>query len=127
MLTPGTLSSFSRSPMVSFWTGRPFATTARINPFSTSRGLTKLPDRFHRKLDEAKIFSYTAYSFPGLMAVCEKLARQVLMRSGGRIEQHGGEEIFVIPVKAPIPSPFEDIKNPLPVANSVFAEAEKAG
>jgi hypothetical protein len=92
----------------------------------TSIGLSKLPDRYHKKLDEAKIFSYTAYNFPGLMAVCERLARQALAKAGGRVERKGGEEIFVIPVKTPVPSPFEDIKNPGPIANSVFTPEERA-
>jgi hypothetical protein len=72
------------------------------------------------------VFSYTAYDFPRLVAVSDKLARQALARMGGRVEMRGGEEVFVIPVKAPAPSPFEDIKNPGPVAGSLFNEAEKA-
>jgi hypothetical protein len=92
----------------------------------TSLGLQKLPARYYRKLDETKVFSYTAYNFPGLMAVSEKLARQALVRSGGRIEQSRGGDVFVIPVRPPAPSKFEDIKNPGPIANSVFTEAERA-
>jgi hypothetical protein len=92
----------------------------------TSRGLSNLPDRFYRKLDETKVFSHTAYDFPGLMAVCEKLTRQALARTGGRIEKRAGEEVFVIPVKRPVPSRFEDIKNPGPIAGSLFTEDEKA-
>ena len=93
----------------------------------TSMGLAKLPPRYYAKLDETKIFSYTAYDFPRLMAVCDKLARQVLVKAGGRIETNSrGEEIFAIPVKKPAPSAFEDIKNPGPIAGSLFTEGEKA-
>jgi hypothetical protein len=92
----------------------------------TSMGLSRLPERYYGKLDESKIFSYTAYNFPGLMAVCDRLARQALEKAGGRIERKGGKETFVIPVKAPVPSAFQDIKNPGPVANSVFTVEEKA-
>jgi len=92
----------------------------------TSLGLSKLPDRFYKKLDETKIFSYTAYNFPGLIAVCDRLARQALVRAGGRVEKKGGEEVFVIPVKQPTPSKFEDIKNPGPIAGSLFTKEEKA-
>lgn len=92
----------------------------------TSLGLKKVPARFYRKLDETKVFSYTAYNFPGLIGVCDKLARQALIRSGGRIEKRRGEEVFLIPVKQPAPSKFEDIKNPGPIAGSLFTEAEKA-
>jgi hypothetical protein len=92
----------------------------------TSLGLSKLPPRFYRKLDESRVFSYTAYNFPALLAVCDRLARQALPRSGGRIERKGGEEIFVIPVKAPAATKFEDIKNPGPPAGSRFTEQERA-
>ena len=90
-------------------------------------GFSKLPDRFYRKLDEKTIFSHTAYNFPALLDVCEKLARQAVVRSGGRIEKDAdGEEVFVIPVAAPKPSKFEDLKHPGPIAGSRFTEEEMA-
>jgi len=93
----------------------------------TTLGLSKLPDRFYKKLDETKIFSYTAYNFPGLIAVCEKLARQSLLTAGGRVEKNPrGDEIFLIPVKPPAPSSFEDIKHPGPIAGSLFTADERA-
>jgi hypothetical protein len=93
----------------------------------TTRGLSNLPDRYYRKLDETKIFSHTAYNFPRLLDVCEKLARQGLVRVGGRIEKDAtGAEVFVIPVKAPTPSKFEDLKNPGPAAGSAYSDAEMA-
>lgn len=92
----------------------------------TTVGMSKLPDRYYKKLDETKIFEYTAYNFPALMAVTEKLARQALIREGGRIEKKGGQEIFVIPVKPPAPSKFEDVKNPGPIAGSMFTPEERA-
>jgi hypothetical protein len=92
----------------------------------TAVGMSKLPDRYYRKLDQTKVFSYTAYTFPALIAVCDKLARQALMREGGRIEKKGGQEIFVIPVKQPAASRFEDVKNPGPIAGSMFTPQEKS-
>jgi len=93
----------------------------------TTRGIANLPDRYYRKLDETKIFSHTAYNFPRLLDVCERLARQGLTRVGGRIEKDAnGEEVFVIPAKAPTPSKFEDLKNPGPIAGSTFTDAEMA-
>lgn len=93
----------------------------------TALGLAKLPDRYYRKLDEKRIFSHTAYNFPALLTVCEKLARQALVKEGGRIEKDTqGEEVFVIPVKKPAPSKFEDLLKPGPIAGSRFTEAEAA-
>jgi hypothetical protein len=49
----------------------------------------------------SKVFSYTAYDFPGLIAACDRLARQALVGSGGRVETSRGGEVFIIPVKPP--------------------------
>jgi len=87
-------------------------------------GMSKLPERYYRKMDLTKNFNYTAYNFPALIAVTEKLARQALIKQGGHIEKKGEEEIFVIPVKAPAPSKFEDLKNPGPIAGSKFTPEE---
>jgi len=93
----------------------------------TALGLGKLSDRYYRKLDEKRVFSHTAYNFPALLAVCEKLARQALVKEGGRVEKDAqGEELFVIPVKTPVPSKFEDLLKPGPIAGSRFTEAERA-
>ncbi|MEN6575057.1 MAG: ADP-ribosylglycohydrolase family protein [Phycisphaerales bacterium] len=93
----------------------------------TSRGIANLPDKYYRKLDETRIFSHTAYNFPRLLDVCEKLARQGLTRVGGRIEKDAnGEEVFVILVKPPTLSRFEDLKNPGPIAGSVYTDEEMA-
>ncbi len=54
---------------------------------------------------KSREFSHTAYNFPKLIDVCEKLAREFLARHGGRVERDAtGEEVFVIPVKAPCPA-----------------------
>lgn len=93
----------------------------------TALGLEKLADRYYRKLDEKRVFSHTAYNFPALLAVCDKLARQALVQEGGRVDKDaGGEEVFVIPVKKPVPSKFEDLLKPGPIADSRFTEAERA-
>ena len=92
----------------------------------TALGLAKLPDRYYRELDEKRVFSHTAYNFPALLAVCEQLARQALVKEGGRIEKdERGDELFVIPVKTPVPSKFEDLLQPGPIAGSRFTDAER--
>jgi hypothetical protein len=93
----------------------------------TTRGMKNLPDRYYKKLNEKGVFSYTAYTFPGLIEVSEKLARQAVVKAGGRLEKNAaGEEVFLIPIKATTPSRFEDLKHPGPVADSRFTDAEMA-
>jgi hypothetical protein len=59
------------------------------------------------------------------LAVCEKLARQAVVRAGGRIENDAiGEDIFVIPNEAPRPSKFENLKAPGPIAGNVYTDEE---
>ena len=93
----------------------------------TTIGFENLPARFNTGLDEQRQFSHTAYNFPKLIDVCEKLARQFLARHGGRVERDGtGEEVFVIPVKPPVPSKLELSWAPGPIANSRFTPEEMA-
>ena len=94
--------------------------------FSTL-GFNKLPARFSENLDHEKNFVFTAYNMNTLMDVCEKLTREFLLREGGRIEKdRNGDEVFVIPVKAPQPNKLELSWAPGPIENSLFTDAEKA-
>ncbi|MGE5610680.1 MAG: ADP-ribosylglycohydrolase family protein [Bacillota bacterium] len=93
----------------------------------TTIGFSKLPDRFSKELNETAVFDHTAYNFPRLIDVCEKLARQVVVKYGGRVEKDAnGEEVFVIPVRPPTPSKLELSWAPGPIANSRFTEEEMA-
>jgi hypothetical protein len=93
----------------------------------TSVGLSKIPDRFVSALDNEGKFSHTPYDFPKLVAVCEDLARQVVVRHGGRIERDAaGREAFIIPVEEPKPSALEQCWEPGPIAGSRFTEKEQA-
>jgi hypothetical protein len=92
----------------------------------TTLGFSKLPARFNTGLNEEAVFSHTAYNFPALLDVCEKLARQSLIKAGGRIETaDNGKEVFLIPVIAPQPSPLELTWHPGPIANSRYTEQER--
>ena len=88
----------------------------------TSIGFSKLPPRFNSGLDENRNFSYTAYNFPALLDVCEKLARQIVAAQGGRMETVNGVEYFVIPVTKPQPPALELSWDPAPIANSRFTD-----
>ncbi|MHC4643809.1 MAG: ADP-ribosylglycohydrolase family protein, partial [Planctomycetota bacterium] len=91
----------------------------------TSLGFSNLPDRFTSAIDPEGKFSHTPYNFPLLVHVCESLAREAVLKNGGRIERDDkGRETFVIPVEEPKPSALEQCWEPGPIANSRFTEAE---
>jgi hypothetical protein len=93
----------------------------------TALGFSNLPERFVSAIDAQGKFSYTPYSFPLLVHVCETLARQAVLRQGGRIEREAeGSEVFVIPVQEPRPSVLEQCWEPGPAANSRFTPDELA-
>jgi hypothetical protein len=92
----------------------------------TTLGFSALPDRFTRELNQEKKFSFTAYDFPGLLAVCEKLARQYVVRAGGKVITENGQEVFLIPAQVPRPSALELSWAPGPIANSRFTPEEMA-
>ncbi len=90
-----------------------------------ARGFKALDAKYVEKLDYKREFSYTAYNLPSLFAVCEKLARQVVVRNGGRVEKDAsGAERFVIPVKKPVPDQFIPTWNASAPAHSVFTKEE---
>jgi hypothetical protein len=91
---------------------------------ATTIGKAELPSAYVAALNPEGVFSHTAYSFPELVKVCEKLARQAVVKYGGRIETTSDGDVFVIPVKKPQPSPLEQCWEPGPVANSRFTEEE---
>ena len=91
----------------------------------TTMGFKNLPDKFKSALNPEGKFSHTHYNFPILVKVCEQLARQAVKRAGGRIEKNkNGHKVFVIPVRKPKPSKFEQCWQPGPAANSKFTTKE---
>jgi hypothetical protein len=93
----------------------------------TTRGLSRLPDRYYRRLNEQAIFSRTAYSLPKLICVCGRLDRQAPAKAGGPVEKDAsGEDVSVIPRRTPVPGKFEDLKNPSLIASSAYSEDDKA-
>ncbi|HET6444414.1 MAG TPA: ADP-ribosylglycohydrolase family protein, partial [candidate division Zixibacteria bacterium] len=93
----------------------------------TSIGYSNIPRRFKSALDSKGKFSHTPYNFDSLVAVCEKLTRQAVIRSGGRIERVArGKEVFVIPNIEAKPSKLEQCWEPGPIASSRFTSEELA-
>jgi len=92
---------------------------------ATSLGLENLPDKFKTGIDDTTKFSYTAYNFPGLMAICEKLSRDAVVRSGGHIEKKSGVEYFIIPKQKPVPIPLEQCWKPVTISEDIHFSKEE--
>jgi hypothetical protein len=77
----------------------------------TTVGYSKLPDRFRYPIDEHTLVHYSygnrkgVHTYPQLLALTEKWARQAIVAASGRIEKDAlDEELFVIPIQDPKPS-----------------------
>jgi hypothetical protein len=93
----------------------------------TTMGVSQVPKPYTSELSYDTEFSYTQYNMRKLTEVCEQLARQAVLRAGGRVEtDQPGKEVLVIPVLAPQPSALERSWAPGPTANSRFTAAEMA-
>lgn len=79
----------------------------------TTIGFEKLPEKFTSALNTNTKFSHTEYNFPTLVKTCEKLARDCVTKSGGRIEKKDdGNEVFAIPIQSPKLSPLQQSYSP---------------
>jgi hypothetical protein len=93
----------------------------------TTMGVSRLPKRFTSELSYETEFSYTQYNMWRLTEVCERLARQAVVRAGGRVEtDESGEEVLVVPVLVPQPTALERSWEPGAIVNSLFTDAEMA-
>lgn len=93
----------------------------------TSLGFANVPEKFALALDLKSTFSHTPYTFGKLIDVSKALARDAVIRSGGRIEiTAAGQEVLVIPVQKPVPSGFEKSWEPEPIKKSRFSSEEMA-
>jgi len=91
---------------------------------ATTIGRSNLAPQYVSALQADTFFSHTAYRFPTLIDVCEKLARQTVVKHGGRIEHTPQGDVFVIPVRRPEPGKPEQCWEPGPPTGSRFTEAE---
>lgn len=93
----------------------------------TSLGYSRLPERFKSGLQEKELFAHTEYSFERLVQVCLKLAREAVLRYGGKVEHdREGREWWLIPVREPRPSPLRQSWDPPPPAGSRYTQREMA-
>jgi hypothetical protein len=93
----------------------------------TTLGFSRVPGRFKEKLDESQYWIHTSYNFAKLIDACEKVARQAVVKSGGKIEKDAeGNEVFVLPVEVPRPGRLEQCWEPGPIAGARFTPEEMA-
>jgi hypothetical protein len=91
----------------------------------TTSDYDSLDDKYLSALEQDKKFSYTEYDFQALADVSVKLARQIVVQSGGRIETNEDEEeVFVIPVQEPEPSELEQCWDAGPIAGATFTSED---
>jgi hypothetical protein len=90
----------------------------------TTIGASKLPQRFTEALDTKEKFNSTPYTFPQLIAVCERIADDAVRQAGGRIDRSAdGSLTYVIPVRPAKPGPAESCWSPgLPAGSRYSAE-----
>lgn len=71
----------------------------------TILGYSGIPERFKSGLKEirGRNFAYTPYGFDTLLAVCERVAKDVVRSEGGQVVRRGGRDVLMIPVQAPKP------------------------
>ena len=93
----------------------------------TSLGLKNIPAKYYTALDRSKKFSFTAYDFPSLIEVCERLARQVVLKEGGKIRKDSnGKELFIIPQNAPAPDGYDIAWAPVRPEGCRYTPEERA-
>ncbi len=91
----------------------------------TVLGRKRLPQKFTSAIDPDGVFSHTAYNFPALLDVSEKLVRQAVVRAGGKVHEDAeGESVLIIPVQIAKPSTLEQCWEPGPPAGSWFTDEE---
>ena len=80
--------------------------------------------KYTQALDRKREFNYSGYTWDGMLAVCEKLTRDIVVAEGGRVVRDGSGEYFLIPVKEPVPTAFEDSLKPGPGGDERYTEEE---
>ncbi len=91
----------------------------------TTIGYANLPAKYTSGLKTTRQFNSTPYTFPRLIEVCERLAEQAVLQSGGRIDRSAdGREAFLIPVQTPRPSALESCWDARPKTGSRFTPDE---
>ena len=90
----------------------------------TALGTNAIDGAYLSGLDRSRKFSHSPYDFDALLAVCERLARENVVKAGGSVEKDAdGREWFVIPNMRPTPAACRPNWDPEP-ATGVRYSAE---
>jgi len=94
-----------------------------------ARGAKNLDDKYGFAIIDTKTkFAFTDYAIPDVFRVCEKLARDVVVKNGGRVERDAaGREWFVIPEQKPEPDVFEPTWKAAPPKGLRYTAEEMRG
>jgi len=69
---------------------------------ATSLGMKNLPAQYKTGIDDSTNFSFSTYNFSSLLETCNKLARDAVVRAGGKLEKNSnGIEEYIIPIQEP--------------------------
>ena len=92
----------------------------------TSIGYNNLDKKYTENLNEETKFSYTNYNFPELIQVCLKLAKQFIVRNGGKIEKDSeGRDFFLIPQIKAKSGELKQSWNPGPIEGNIKFNPEE--
>jgi hypothetical protein len=90
---------------------------------ATAIGCDKLPQQY-KNINNKEKFYYTQYNFPQLVDVSVKLAEQLVVRNGGKVEKSADGDIWVIPQKSVTPMELEQSTNPRSPVGALFTKDE---
>ncbi|MCQ2389414.1 MAG: ADP-ribosylglycohydrolase family protein [Kiritimatiellae bacterium] len=82
--------------------------------------------QYASKLDKKATWEYTPYTWDKLLAVCEKLTRDIVVREGGKIASDEKGEYFLIPEKPAVPGAAVSSAKPEAGGDARLTDAEMA-
>ena len=88
------------------------------------RGAKAFAKKYTQDLDRSREFSYSGYTYDGILDACERLTRKIVVAEGGSVGRDEGGEYFLIPVKDSVPSALEDSLKPGPGGDDRYTEEE---
>jgi len=89
-------------------------------------GLKGFGSEYVSKLDKKATWEFTSYTWDKLLASCEKLTREIVVKEGGKIEKDEKGEYFLIPEKPAEPGPVLFSAKPGPGGDARLTEEEQS-